>query len=170
MQDQVGEAELLGEASGFSPLSLHNSFEGKNSIVQHDRALQARRSTLIEQFAMAGMSCDEGGKADARVDIAKFNEKNPARRTQPLQLARWPWRAGGPRSVSRSKRSRLPVPVECREPARERPSMPIEALAEGADPFDLLRASLAEIDRCKGYEVKLVAALENCKHPLISPQ
>ena len=48
--------------------------------------------------------------------------------------------------------------------------MPAEALAEGADPFDLLRASLAEIDRRKGYEVKLVAARENCKRPLISPE
>ena len=61
---------------------------------------------------------------------------------------------------------KVPVPVECREPTPDRPSMPTEALAEDADPFDLLRASLAEIDRREGYEVKLVAALENCKRPL----
>lgn len=65
---------------------------------------------------------------------------------------------------------KVPVPVECPEPTPERQSMPAEALAEGADPFDLLRASLAEIDRRKGYEVKLVAARENCKRPLISPE
>ncbi len=64
---------------------------------------------------------------------------------------------------------KVPVPVECREPTPDRPSMPTEALAENADPFDLLRASLAEIDRREGYEVKLVAALENCKRPLNSP-
>ncbi len=64
---------------------------------------------------------------------------------------------------------KVPVPVECREPTPDRPSMPTEALAEDADPFDLLRASLAEIDRREGYEVKLVAALENCKRPLASP-
>ncbi|MBS7777947.1 hypothetical protein [Acidovorax sp. CCYZU-2555] len=48
--------------------------------------------------------------------------------------------------------------------------MPTEALAEDADPFGLMRATLAEIDRREGYEVKLVAALENCKRPLISPE
>ena len=63
---------------------------------------------------------------------------------------------------------KVPVPVECREPTPDRPSMPTEALAEDADPFELLRASLAEIDRREGYEVKLVAALENCKRPLSS--
>lgn len=61
---------------------------------------------------------------------------------------------------------KVPVPVACREATPDRPSMPTEALAEDADPFDLLRASLAEIDRREGYEVKLVAALENCKRPL----
>lgn len=61
---------------------------------------------------------------------------------------------------------KVPVPVACREPTPERPSMPTEALAEDADPFELLRASLAEIDRREGYEVKLVAALENCTRPL----
>ena len=52
---------------------------------------------------------------------------------------------------------KVPVPVECRESTPDRPSMPTEALADDADPFDLLRASLAEIDRREGYEVKLVA-------------
>ena len=65
---------------------------------------------------------------------------------------------------------KVPVPVECRETTPDRPSMPTEALAEDADPFDLLRASLAEIDRREGYELKLVAALENCKRPVISKE
>ena len=33
------------------------------------------------------MAGDEEGKADARADIAKFNEKNPNRRILPMQLA-----------------------------------------------------------------------------------
>lgn len=65
---------------------------------------------------------------------------------------------------------KVPVPVECREATPDRPSMPTESLAEDADPFDLLRASLAEIDRREGYELKLVAVLENCKRPLAVPQ
>lgn len=87
VQDEVGVAELLGQASGFSPSSVRNSFEGKSAVVQHDRALQARRSALVEQFAMAAMAGDEEGKAEAREDIARFNEKNPNRRIQPMQLA-----------------------------------------------------------------------------------
>lgn len=35
-------------------------------------------------------------------------------------------------------------------------------LAEDADPFQLLRAALAEIDRREGYEVRLLAALIAC--------
>lgn len=63
---------------------------------------------------------------------------------------------------------KVPVPVECREPIPERPSMPMEALADDADPFTLLRAALAEIDRREGYEVRLLAALLMCTRP-VSP-
>ena len=87
VQDQVDVAAVAGQAMGFSPSTVRNAYEGKSAIVQRDRALQARRSTLVEQFAMAAMAGDEEGKADARADIAKFNEKNPGRRIQPLQLA-----------------------------------------------------------------------------------
>lgn len=87
VQDEVGAAELLGQASGFSPSSVRNSFEGKSAIVQEDRALMARRSALVEQFAMAAMAGDEEGKAEAREAIVRFNEKNPNRRIQPMQLA-----------------------------------------------------------------------------------
>ncbi|GKT15293.1 hypothetical protein AVHY2522_07630 [Acidovorax sp. SUPP2522] len=87
VQDEVGSAALLGQAAGFSPSSVRNAYEGKSAIVQHDRALQARRSALVEQFAMAAMAGDEEGKAAAREDIARFNEKNPNRRIQAMQLA-----------------------------------------------------------------------------------
>ncbi|WP_333906957.1 hypothetical protein [Delftia acidovorans] len=61
---------------------------------------------------------------------------------------------------------KVPVPVECREPIPDRPGMPTEALADDADPFELLRAALAEIDRREGYEVRLLAALLICTSPL----
>lgn len=64
----------------------------------------------------------------------------------------------------------VPVPVECREPTPDRPIMPTQALADDADPFELLRAALAEIDRREGYEIRLVAALDNCKRPFILRQ
>ena len=61
---------------------------------------------------------------------------------------------------------KVPVPVECREPVPDRPSMPTETLAEDAGPFELLRAALAEIDRREGYEVRLLSALLICTVPL----
>lgn len=61
---------------------------------------------------------------------------------------------------------KVPVPVECREPIPDRPSMPTGALADDADPFDLLRAALVEIDRREGYEVRLLAALMACTRPV----
>ncbi|OWG18817.1 hypothetical protein KDK82_2297 [Delftia sp. K82] len=87
VQDQVDAAAVAGQAVGFSPSSVRNAYEGKAAIVGQDRALQARRSALVEQFAMAAMAKDEEGKAEAREAIQRFNEKNPARRIQPMQLA-----------------------------------------------------------------------------------
>lgn len=87
VQDQVDAAAVAGQAVGFSPSSVRNAYEGKAAIVGQDRALQARRSALVEQFAMAAMAKDEEGKAEAREAIQRFNEKNPGRRIQPMQLA-----------------------------------------------------------------------------------
>lgn len=86
VQDQVDAAAVAGQAVGFSPSSVRNAYEGKAAIVGQDRSLQARRSALVEQFAMAAMAKDEEGKAEAREAIKRFNEKNPARRIQPMQL------------------------------------------------------------------------------------
>ena len=61
---------------------------------------------------------------------------------------------------------KVPVPVECREPIPDRPAMPTEALADDADPFELLRAALAEIDRREGYEVRMLSALIACTRPV----
>ncbi|MCO5336014.1 hypothetical protein [Delftia tsuruhatensis] len=55
---------------------------------------------------------------------------------------------------------------EDEEPIPDRPAMPTEALADDADPFELLRAALAEIDRREGYEVRLLAALIACTRPV----
>lgn len=88
VQDEVDAAALWGQAAGFSPSSVRNAYEGKSAVVGHDRALQARRSALMERFAMAAMAEDEEGKAEAREAIQRFNEKNPGRRILPMQLAR----------------------------------------------------------------------------------
>ena len=87
IQDEVDAAAWLGQAAGFSPSTVRNATEGKGAIMAHDRALVARRSGLVEQFAMAAMAGDEEGKVDARAAIDAFNEKNPDRRIKPMQLA-----------------------------------------------------------------------------------
>lgn len=87
IQDEVDAAAFWGQAAGFSPSETRNAFEGKSAVISHDRALMTRRRTLVEQFAMAAMAKDEEGKAEARAAIAKFNDKNPERRIQPMQLA-----------------------------------------------------------------------------------
>ena len=87
IQDEVDAAAFWGQVAGFSPSETRNAFEGKSAVIAHDRALMTRRRTLVEQFATAAMAKDEEGKVEARAAIAKFNDKNPERRIQPMQLA-----------------------------------------------------------------------------------
>lgn len=61
---------------------------------------------------------------------------------------------------------RVPVPVACQEQVPERPVMPTEALQPGVAPWVLLRAALAEIDRRRGYELVMRAALVACTAPV----
>lgn len=65
-------------------------------------------------------------------------------------------------------RVHVPVPVVCDEAVPDRPVMPTEALAPGAEPWVLQRAALAEIDRREAYEVKMRAALLACIAPIES--
>lgn len=64
------------------------------------------------------------------------------------------------------ERVNVAIPVPCQEPEPQRPSMPTEHLAGDAGVDAYVQAAAAEIDRREGYEIQLVAALHNCKHPL----
>lgn len=61
---------------------------------------------------------------------------------------------------------KVAVPVPCEEPEPERPNMPTEQLPAGADVDMYVKAAGAELERRKGYETELRAALANCKRPL----
>jgi hypothetical protein len=87
IKDEVDFPALVGQAAGFSPSEVRNAYEGKSAVMAQDRALQLRRRSLMDQYAMAVMAGDDEGKQDARAGIGKFNEKNPDRRIMPLQLA-----------------------------------------------------------------------------------
>lgn len=58
------------------------------------------------------------------------------------------------------------VPVPCNEPMPARPVMPTETMPLKAKVDVQARHMRAEIDRREAYEIKLVAALENCRAPL----
>lgn len=87
IKDEVDFPGLVSQFLGFSPSDVRLAYEGKSAIVRHDRALQARRSSLMDQYAMATMAGDEDGKIEAREAIEKFNDKNPNRAIRPMQLA-----------------------------------------------------------------------------------
>lgn len=61
---------------------------------------------------------------------------------------------------------KVPIPVECKEPVPERPSMPTEALQVGASVDAFTQAAQVEIERREGYEGQLRAALDNCRKPI----
>ncbi|WP_313281655.1 hypothetical protein [Delftia tsuruhatensis] len=66
------------------------------------------------------------------------------------------------------QRVNVPVPVACDEPVPERPVMTTEQLRPGATVDQFTQAALAEIERREAYEIKLAAALANCRRP-VSP-
>ncbi|KFJ12998.1 hypothetical protein DR66_4216 [Delftia acidovorans] len=66
------------------------------------------------------------------------------------------------------QRVNVPVPVACDEPVPERPAMPTEQLRPGATVDQFTQVAQAEIERREAYEIKLAAALANCRRP-ISP-
>ncbi len=84
---QALEMRKAGVRINDATMVRYSNLSDKSTVVQHDRALQARRSALVKQFAMAAMAGDEEGKSEAREAIASFNEKNPNRRIQAIQLA-----------------------------------------------------------------------------------
>ena len=60
--------------------------EGKSAVVAQDRALGERRQELLTKVARAMMEKDPEATDEARKEIARFNEKNPARRITPPQI------------------------------------------------------------------------------------
>ncbi len=66
INDEIGIAGVVGQALGLSPSEARLAQEGKSAIYSADRAVQ--------------------GMADARKDIARFNEKNPKARITPINL------------------------------------------------------------------------------------
>jgi hypothetical protein len=84
--DQVSPAAVAGQALGFSPSEARNAQEGKSAVMAQDRALGERRQELLTKAARAVMDKDAEALAEARKEIAGFNEKNPGRRITPPNI------------------------------------------------------------------------------------
>ena len=57
----------------------------------------------------------------------------------------------------------VPVPVYCEPPARQRPSLPVDALPEAPDAFELVRALWASLEVLEGYSERLEADTNACR-------
>lgn len=86
INDEVSAAGVLGQAMGFSPSETRNATEGRSAIFSADKRLGERRAELMGQFAKAYMRKDEEATAEARAEISQFNEKNPSRRINGIQM------------------------------------------------------------------------------------
>ena len=84
--DEVGPAGVASQALGFSPSNVRRSTERKGAIMDYDRALADRRSTLMRQWSEARMTGDEDGVRDVMEEIRAFNQKNPRRAITPPNL------------------------------------------------------------------------------------
>lgn len=84
--DEVGPAGVASQTLGFSPSNVRRSTERKGAIMDYDRALADRRSTLMRQWSEARMTGDEDGVRDVMEEIRAFNQKNPRRAITPPNL------------------------------------------------------------------------------------
>jgi type IV pilus biogenesis protein CpaD/CtpE len=57
----------------------------------------------------------------------------------------------------------VPVPVKCKEPMPDRPSLPTDNVPASASLDTKVRAALAEIELREGYEDRLRTALGACR-------
>lgn len=85
--DEVGAAGIAGQALGLRPSNVALATEGKGAIYQADRRLKERRAQLLREYALAVMETDMEKAGQARSEIMAFNEKNPAMRINPIQMA-----------------------------------------------------------------------------------
>lgn len=85
--DDINPVGIAGQALGFSPSDVRLATEAKSAVHQADAKLTKRRAQLMRHWSMAAIAGDEDGMADAREDIKAFNERHPARRINPMQMA-----------------------------------------------------------------------------------
>jgi len=89
--DQLMEltgAEQFGRLIGFGSSRASEMYAGRNAVMNAKSAVERRRQLLLNRVAQARLDGDRAAEADARSDIAGFNERNPDFRITNMTIAR----------------------------------------------------------------------------------
>ncbi|WP_288401745.1 PLxRFG domain-containing protein [uncultured Acinetobacter sp.] len=86
IQDEVATLGLIGQAMGFSPSDVRTNMEGKSAIYQLNKKLDTRRAQLMAQWSRARLIDDTDRMDEVWEEIKQFNEKNPSRRINKINL------------------------------------------------------------------------------------
>ncbi|WP_228129358.1 PLxRFG domain-containing protein [Acinetobacter modestus] len=86
IMDEVSSMDLLVQGMGFSPSDVRTANEGKSAIYQLNRKLNERRSRLVTLWSRAKMMNDQNEMDKIWEEIQQFNEKNPSRRINRINL------------------------------------------------------------------------------------
>lgn len=77
--EDVGMAEWLGQAAGFSPSRVRDAGKAREIVFGLDRRINARRASLIRDYGDAVMAKDHGAMGRQREAVLRFNAANPDR-------------------------------------------------------------------------------------------
>lgn len=77
--EDVGVAEWLGQAAGFSPSRVRDAGKAREIVFGLDRRINARRASLIRDYGDAVMAKDHGAMGRQREAVLRFNAANPDR-------------------------------------------------------------------------------------------
>ena len=80
VEEDVGAYNSLMQGFGFSPASLSSKYEMTSAAKTYEKKVADRRQSLLNKYSMAKQGGDFDLMAEAREDMASFNEKHPSQR------------------------------------------------------------------------------------------
>ena len=89
--DQLMEltgAETFGRVLGFGSSRVSEMHAGRNAVMNAKSTIELRRQLLLNRVVQARLDGDPAAEAEARSDIAGFNERNPDFRITPMTINR----------------------------------------------------------------------------------
>jgi hypothetical protein len=88
VQEDIGVYNSLMQIVGFSPASLSSTYEKTSAAKGYEREVATRRQRLLNKYDMARTAGDSDLMAEAREEIASFNQSQPRNRITGETLAR----------------------------------------------------------------------------------